>query len=275
MVLGGLLPAAGTLKNFLQGNLEEGRAAWVGIFANPNEVAYGLVILLPLIAYLAIDRGWLARLTLLGVSILYLGAIFVTFSRGGLIGLVAVIAIYAWRKRNLWIQGALVLLVVSGLMFASRFWSRGEDFSQLNSDASLQQRFATSQAGLNMFFDHPLLGIGFGCSVIGWPLYAPQGLYTRGALVTHNTIIQVLSETGILGFLPFVLLLGTAIYHTRKLAIDSRHRNLGICMEVALWGFLVCGMSGGYALTWFPYLLLGLAGAARRIEQTDALGAAQ
>ena len=53
MVIGGLLPAAGTLRNYLQGNLVEGRAAWVGIFANPNELAYSLVILLPLVAYLS------------------------------------------------------------------------------------------------------------------------------------------------------------------------------------------------------------------------------
>jgi hypothetical protein len=57
MVIGGLLPAAGTLRNYLQGNLVEGRAAWVGIFANPNEVAYSLVILLPLAAFLAPGRS--------------------------------------------------------------------------------------------------------------------------------------------------------------------------------------------------------------------------
>ena len=48
MVIGGLFPALGTLKNYLTGNMYEGRAAWVGIFANPNEVAYALVILVPL-----------------------------------------------------------------------------------------------------------------------------------------------------------------------------------------------------------------------------------
>ena len=57
MVVGGLLPAAGTLRNYLQGNMVDGRAAWVGIFANPNELAYGLVILLPLAAYLATGLG--------------------------------------------------------------------------------------------------------------------------------------------------------------------------------------------------------------------------
>ena len=267
MVIGGLFPAAGTLKNYLEGNLDEGRAAWVGIFANPNEVAYSLVILIPLVAYLATPRSWAIRLILGAVSILYVAAIFTTFSRGGLVGLVAVIGLCAWRKRKLWIMGLVALVIGAGLLFASRNWSRGEDFSQLDGDASLQQRLGTYQAGLNMFLDHPLLGVGFGCSLVAWPLYAPAGLYTRGALVTHNTFVQVLSETGVLGLVPFVVLLGFSLYQTRKLALQPATANVGAAIEVAIWGLVICGMSGGYVLTWFPYLLLGLAAAARRIPR--------
>src|ERR1051325_4892750 len=54
LVLGGLFPALGTLNNYLHGNLEEGRADWIGIFGNPNELAYSLIILIPLATYLAL-----------------------------------------------------------------------------------------------------------------------------------------------------------------------------------------------------------------------------
>ncbi len=118
-----------------------------------------------------------------------------------------------------------------------------------------------------MFLDRPISGVGFACSVIAWPLYAPPGLYTRGALVTHNTFLQVLSETGILGFIPFVLLIGSSLYRTRKLALQPATASMGAAAEVGIWGLVVCGMSGGYALTWFPYLLFGLAAAAGRIPE--------
>ena len=268
MLIGGLFPAVGTLKNYFTGNLEEGRATWVGIFGNPNEVAYSLVILLPLAGYLASSAGWFSRLALLGMVSLYVPAIFVTFSRGGLVGLGAVIGLYAWRHRNIWVYGLLAVAIAGGVVLAGRYWSRGEDFSQLDGDVSLQQRVATSQAGLEMFVDRPLSGVGLGCSIVAWPLYAPKGLYTRGALVTHNTFVQVLSETGILGGFPFLLLIGLSIFHARKLALQPKTAGLGAAVEGALWGFVVCGMSGGYVLTWFPYLLFGLLGAARRVEET-------
>lgn len=275
MVTGGLFPAVGTIKNYLSGNMEEGRAAWVGIFANPNEVAYALAILIPLLAYLAVRGNLLTKILLTGIFCLFSIAIYLTFSRGGLMGLVAVIALIAWRGKSRTMQIGTVVVLVAGLIFASQNWSRGEDFSQLQSDTTVKQRLATTQAGLNMFLDHPVLGVGFRCSVIAWALYAPPGLQSRNALVTHNTFIQVLSETGASGFIPFILLLGYGIYYTRRIALQKNGEsvdlsNLGAAVEISLWGFAVCGMSGGYILTWFPYLLLGLAAAVRRIPKESA-----
>ena len=270
MIIGGLFPATGVLRNYFQGNLVEGRAAWVGIFGNPNDLAYSLVILLPLAAFLATGLRPLPRLALAGISMAYVAAIFVTFSRGGAVGLVAVTGLYAWRKKSVWLQGLMVLLLAAGLILAGRFWTRSEDFSHLNGDVSFRQRWATSQAGLAMFADHPLLGVGLGCSVIAWPLYAPQDLYTRTALVTHNTFIQPLAETGIAGFVPFILFVGFGLYYARKLALESSDNglaNLGAGLEISLWGFVICGLSGPYALSWFPYILVGLVSAARRIAR--------
>jgi O-antigen ligase len=269
IVIGGLIPAAGTLRNYLQGNLVDGRASWLGIFTNPNEVAYSLVILVPVAAFLADDLGLMPRLGLLGIAMVYIAAIFVTFSRGGLVALAVVIALFAWRKRGVWVWAVLLASVAAGLVLGGKYWSRGEDFSGLKGDVSFRQRLATSEAGLNMFIDHPLLGVGLGCSVIAWPLYAPNDLYSRGALVTHNTVIQPLGETGIFGFIAFVSFVGFGIYHARKVALDSSRRslaNLGAGLGIAVCGFVVCGLSGGYVLTWFPYILVGMVSSARLIR---------
>jgi O-antigen ligase len=270
LLIGGLIPAAGTLRNYLDGNLVEGRAAWVGIFANPNELAYSLIVLIPLAAVLASGLSVFSRLALLGIVAVYMAAIFVTFSRGGMVGLAVVGGLYGWRKRSVWIRGLLLLVAVAGMVAASRYWSRSEDFTHLGGDVSFRQRLATSAVGLAIFADHPLSGVGLGCSVIAWPLYAPKDLYSRTALVTHNSVIQPLAETGILGFITYALFIGLAIRYARRLALETPLTgmgHLGMGMEIALWGFVACGLSGGYILTWFPYILVGLVSAARRIQE--------
>src|SRR5262249_36253514 len=90
MVLGGLFPALGTLNHYAQGILEDGRASWIGIFANQNEVAFSLMILVPIAAHLASEvRAWKAILLWLIIGT-YIAAIYVTFSRAGILGLFAV-----------------------------------------------------------------------------------------------------------------------------------------------------------------------------------------
>jgi hypothetical protein len=79
-----------------------------------------------------------------------------------------------------------------------------------------------------------------------------------------------MSETGVIGFAAFVLFVGFGLHHVRKQARQAAqpglaHLSTGI--EIAIWGFLVCGMSGGYVLTWFPYILVGLAVAAKRLGE--------
>jgi O-antigen ligase len=273
MVIGGLVPAVAVLRNYLAGNIAEGRTAWVGIFANPNDLAYSLVILVPLAACLAVRAGWIARIALLGMIGLFAAGTFVTFSRGGLIGLAAVIALYALKQRNLMTWIVIAAMVAAGIYLGARFWTRSENFSDVRSDTTFQLRLATSEAGLAMFADHPILGVGAGCSVVAWPLYAPPGVRTRNALITHNTFIQALSETGILGFVTFFLFIGYGIWSAHKLSRKVRDSengdradDLAAGLEVALVGFAVCGLSAGIMITWFPYILVGMVSAARRIQ---------
>ena len=267
LALGALFPALGTLKNYFQGNLEEGRALWVGIFGNPNELAYSLVVLVPVAAYLALTSRPSGRALLWVVMGIYAAAIYTTFSRGGMLGLLVVVALLGLRWRSAPVMVLTGLLLAVSLAFMAYGWTRGEGFSGLDSDLNVQQRLATFQGGYAMFLDHPLTGVGLGCSLIAWPLYAPSGLYTRGWLVIHNTFVQALSETGLIGFLTFSFLLGAGIYRTREIAQrkDLKASRLGSALAISLWGLIVCGLSGGYVLTWFPYILLALVSAAHSV----------
>lgn len=270
MVAGGLFPALGSLHYARQGVLVEGnRAGWVGIFSNPNDLAYSLVLLFPLaLALVPGTRGW-KKLLPLGAAALFAVAIFTTYSRGGMLGFGAVVllAFLLWSPPVARLPGLVV--GAAALAFAvTTFWDRDEGFADLLGDATLNQRLNTIKAGLAMFADNPLLGVGPGCSVIGWPEYAPPNAFSEGWLHSHNTVIQVLSETGLLGAVPFFLLLGIALWRaherarTWRLAGDRERSRMVSALAISLWGLVVCGVSGGYVLSWFPYLILGLTSAA-------------
>ncbi len=271
MVLGGLFPALGAIRFWMLGYVVEGRARWHGIFANPNELGYALVVLVPLAATLAVGRRFVWRLALWGVIGIYMLAVYLTLSRGSLIGLVVVLGLVGLRQRSQAMRIAMFAGIVASLLFVAFWWSRGEGFRNIAQDTNVQQRFATYKAGFAMFLDRPWFGVGVGCSSIAWPLYAPEGAWSNHWLHIHNTFIQVLSETGVLGFIPFAIFLTFGIYHAHKLWRLQGRPELGPvpqyagALEVSMVGFMVCGMSGGFALSWFPYILVGLICAAKKI----------
>jgi O-antigen ligase len=282
MVVGGLFPALGTLNGYIQGDLVEGRAHWIGVFANPNELAYILVMLVPLAAVLAGRARYPMRIMLWTAISLYVAAIYLTFSRGALMGLFGVVALLAIRQRGVLLKVVMGLLLAGGLAFMAASWTRSD--GNINQDYTFQQRIATAKAGVAMFAAHPLVGVGINCAVVAFPLYAPDAFKSRGALVIHNTIIQALSETGVLGFVPFVFLIACGLYHARRVALDERSeckpdraqpsrsqglqpagRRIAVGLEISLWGAMICGLSGGFLLSWFPYLVVGLIASTRQI----------
>jgi O-antigen ligase len=269
MVAGGLFPALGALDNVRTGDLVEGRAYWLGFFANPNDLAFALVVLVPFALFLALEAKGLARIFFGATAATFVVAIFTTYSRSGLIALTLVLLLCFLRWSRPWarVPGLLAMASLMVLVVASQ-WDRPEGFAALVEDATVQQRLDTVRAGAAMFDDHPVLGVGLGGSLVGWPLYMPEGADSEGWLHSHNTFVQILAEGGIVGSALFLGLLAVALGKARRMARGWRGRGrpdldrASSALEISLWGFLVCGLAGGYVLSWFPYLVVGLVSAA-------------
>jgi O-antigen ligase len=269
-----MLPALGTINNYMNGVLKEGtRAAWKGIFANPNENAYSLLILIPIAAGIASISKWHVRVVLWGMIATYLLAIFLTFSRGGLLGLVAVVGLMGWKQKSFIIRVGMIAVLVGGIAAAGMFWTRKDGFNDLRTDTTVQQRWATIQAGALMFAANPLLGVGPGCSLVAYPLYVPRDAHCgcQDQLVIHNSFIQVLSELGALGFIPWMVFLGAAMLLAWRLE-KGPLATYATCLGIALFGFLACSMSGGFSYTWWPYIFVGLITATKHISDSRIVG---
>jgi hypothetical protein len=46
-----------------------------------------------------------------------------------------------------------------------------------------------------------------------------------------------------------------------------------IALEIALWGYVVCSLSGGFTYGWWPYILMGLVVATKHIASLRLEGA--
>jgi O-antigen ligase len=273
MVLAGLFPAVGTLVAFATGATHEGRAGWLGAFANPNDLAYSLVILLPLAYVVGTLSGWGGRVIAGLILATYSAAIYTTFSRGGLMGFFAVLLVVVLRLRSGWVRTAALTLMIAVALVVGLFWQRHEGFAELTSDATVNQRLITLKAGLEMFADRPVLGVGPGCSVIAFETYAPYSYLTYKSLIVHNTVVQALAEVGMLGAIPYLLLMTAGIWGAHRLArrrpgASRSEEELALiagALQASLVGCLICGLSGGYVLSWFPFILVGLVSATRRV----------
>jgi hypothetical protein len=281
MALAGLFPCFGTLYNYVTGNIHAGeRVHWVGIFANSNDLAYSIVLLVPLALGLSHGLSLRRRALLWSMIAVYTATIYVTFSRGSILGLFAVLLLIGLRHKAPSVRVITLGLIAASMVFIAYFWSRDEGFTNL-SDFTFRQRLVTIQTGVNMFLDRPLLGVGLGGSVAAFPKYAPPDLDFSTALVIHNTFVQALSEVGILGCFFFTLFIVKGLLDARKVskmaAAECRTRLAGQvdAVEISLWGFVVCGLFGPYMMSWFPFLLIGVVSAGLRLARRRNPGEVQ
>lgn len=127
-----------------------------------------------------------------------------------------------------------VIICVSILDFVSLnmedYWERAMDFGGDDSDnGRLKQWFVA----MKEFEEHPLLGVGL------------TGMYDLYGIVTHNTYLALLSETGILGFVLFMVFVVVLLKKTKSYSYGMLSAMLGVLIHIAfldaldnrcLWG---------------------------------------
>ena len=191
----------------------ETRAASIigsGTFGDANDLALILVVGMPLAGFLKL--GWkpgLIRNALhWGIILLLIAGIVTTGSRGGLLGLIAILSIYIFTGRSK-IPGIMMLILIAILFFIfvpSDLNERYSSISHYEEDASAMGRINAWKAGLKMMATRPLNGVGAGCFGMAYgTAYQPGGGQGRWT-APHNTLIQVGGETGLIGLAAFLYL---------------------------------------------------------------------
>ena len=159
-----------------------------------------------------------------GVSLASLLALVATVSKGGLIalgvGLLCWVVLSPRGGRVLRASGMVATLAAGWLLLPAGVHERFSAFLQPNSDA--YSRLAIWDAGLRMFLAHPVVGVGVGNYDHFAPAYFPQGTPYVEAQAAHNIMIGALAETGIVGTLLLLMMVGTILLEGIRLAWADR-----------------------------------------------------
>jgi O-antigen ligase len=236
------------------------------------------------------------RATASVIALLVLATIVFTQSRGGLLGLGAAIVALAlmgrWMRRGFGATVIIAILIAMPLAPTS-FWTRMTSILDEQQDkqeftGSREARRQVMTYGINTFFDYPITGVGAG----QFKNYNPPDREAK-FLETHNVLIQVAAETGIVGLLAFAFLVWRAIkaaWETQRLTRDRNWmswmkklnrvdaaRALGehtVGLEAGLVGWFVCAMFASVAYNWTLYYVLALLVAARELATHQVIATA-
>lgn len=197
-----------------------GRMRIFATFISPNIFASYIVMTLFVIPGSFISYGRREKIICLFCISVMMLALILTKSFGGILTFTAAFIVFiflvifyllpnlGFRKELLKRIGLGLALVLAGFILVSGLFMRQrvtELLSPQNVNNSLKQRLYYWQASLRMTQEHPIAGVGWRKFGLWYRTYkAPEANISHYA---HNVYLQMLAETGILGFLSFLMLI--------------------------------------------------------------------
>lgn len=250
-----------------------------GMLSDNNDFGLGLVMILPLIFYhwhLATNRH--LRRGLMAMGFLVTVAVFLTYSRGALVGVCAMGSVFWLRSRAKFATGLLIaVLAVSVYSFAPSDWfQRMGTIEDYQDDGSAAARINIWKASLRIAELHPITGGGF--RVTYWPTVTNNML--RGTEIqrltipraTHSIYFDVLSEHGWIGLAVFLMVGFYSWFNCSWLIRRSRGRSdldwanlLGRMGQALLVGYATAGAFASQAYLDEYWCTIFILDAARRL----------
>lgn len=270
--------------NLVEGNRLAGPVG--GIFGNPNDLAMNMVTFLPAAAVIALSKQMpMAKRGLAALcAALMLATVVFTKSRGGFLGLAAVLVTLIFLGRRVrpgFGTMAVVAVLCATPFMPATFWERMSSIVDDKKDkqeftGTREARWTVMKEGMKAFAARPLTGVGAG----EFQAYNPPGRKETWK-ETHNAPIQVAAETGIFGLAAFLFLVASAglgARATRRLlqppgSARSQPDPLGgvmsahdrrmmeahtVAMTAGFVGWFVCSLFASVAYNWTFYYLLAL-----------------
>jgi O-antigen ligase len=239
-----------TLQTFPNGTLRTGGfLSQPIVFAHLYQLPLAILVGLFLTMFRWREKGtWLVGLSVLLGSI----AIFLSFTRGVWISLAAAVIVMTFLFNRRMAYGLVATMVVVFLVAFKTVPVFSERVRETIQGGEIE-RIWIWKANFEMFKDHPIVGIGYGDNVEALQGYykkmgTPEFVMEAKSGHAHNQYLQMLSGTGLLGFLVYmVIMLYFLILSIRVwYSLGSRevfHQGLTLGLIGAQVAFLVGGLT--------------------------------
>jgi O-antigen ligase len=219
-----------------------------GTTEGSDRFASYLIMMLPIIISYIISRTHF--FTKVYLSIFLIGGVLLlifTFSRGGWIGFVMALSVFAFlyfliskHKLKTVFQFAVILILLSAVVFQFKDYV----LLRITSDdyGSAESRIPMMQIAFKMIKSNPWFGVGINNYTNAMPSYDQSGLTLEFFHPVHNVYLQLAAEIGIPGlvvFIVFILLLYHAVFTGLFKAIPLKDKNLLIGLISGVTGILV------------------------------------
>ena len=248
----------------LQGGEDRVYGPEKSMISDNNDFGLALNMTLPLFFFLAQSETnpWLRRL-FWGLTVSTVPAIFFTYSRGALVGLVAVAGLMflQLKQRRILVPLFLSAVFIAVLLAPTKWKQRMDPTRKDAMDGSAYSRINAWTFSWNLAMEFPLTGGGFDTFTKElFDIYAPNSRDVHGP---HSIYFGVLAEHGFIGLFLYLTLLASCAISARRvlrwarLCGDEVAANYANMFCFSLVGFLVSGAFLGRQ--YFDYLFTILA----------------
>jgi probable O-glycosylation ligase (exosortase A-associated) len=223
-----------------------------------NSLAMYMATTIPMLLYIFVRyKIFIIKILAICLILSCLVTLVITGSRSGILCMIGIALTYAWfsRQRVAYFIAVIFIAVASWFVLPEQYKERYGSIVGENLDGSSQGRIDAWKAGLGMFIEKPLLGVGPG-------IFAAAYLDRHGVwLNSHSLYIEMLATTGLIGTAVWVWLLIRLIGVLSRLkqrrgspgSQNNEVRTFATACYAILAGLFIAGVFGHILLrdTWY------------------------